>query len=302
MSPAQPRDATQAMPLAVLIARHARTSGDFATAVPNLTLHRRAVPTEPVPCIYSLGLGVVAQGGKRVMLQDSIIDYRAGQGMLTSIDQPVVTHVSQASAAEPFLGAMLTLDMHLILQTAAQMPAPPPTRAGDYRTLVIDELEPGLVDALERLLGLLDEPTLLPQLAPLIQQEIVVRLLAGRHRLALQHLLAAGSPIQQIFRAVAWLKQHFTQPVRVDDLAQRAHMSSSSFRQHFRAITGVSPLQFHKQLRLQEARQLMLNQNIDVGRAAGLVGYESASQFSREYSRVFGAPPQRDIQRVRQAG
>ncbi|MEL7553032.1 AraC family transcriptional regulator [Pseudomonas protegens] len=295
----QPRTPTA---LAALIARHTPHSGDFPSAVPNLTLHRRSTPTSAIPCIYSLGLGVIAQGGKQVLLQEAVINYRAGQGMLTSIDQPVVARVTQGSSAEPFLGMMLTLDMHQILQTAAQMQPPPPSRASDYRTVVVDELEPGLASALERLVGLLDEPALIPQLAPLIQQEIIVRLLAGPYSLALQQLLAVGSPTQQIFKTVAWLKQNFTQPLRVDDLAQRAHMSPSTFRQHFRAIIGVSPLQFHKQLRLQEARQLMLSQNVDAGRAAGLVGYESASQFSREYSRVFGAPPQRDIRRMREAG
>lgn len=295
----QPQNATT---LARLIARHTPGSGDFPSAVPNLTLHRRATPTSAIPCIYSLGLGVIAQGGKQVLLHDAVIDYQAGQGMLTSIDQPVVARVSRASVAEPFLGMMLTLDMQQILQTAAQMPPPLPSQATGHRSVVVDELEPGLLNALERLLGLLDEPVLIAQLAPLIQQEIIVRLLAGPHGRALQQLLAVGSPSQQIFRTVAWLKQNFTQPLRIDDLAQRAHMSASTFRQHFRAIIGVSPLQFHKQLRLQQARQLMLNQNLDAGRAAGLVGYESASQFSREYRRVFGAPPQRDIRRMREAG
>ncbi|MDF2399011.1 helix-turn-helix domain-containing protein [Pseudomonas sp. 3MA1] len=294
----QPQNATM---LARLIARHTPGSGDFPSAVPNLTLHRRATPTSAIPCIYSLGLGVIAQGGKQVLLHDAVIDYQAGQGMLTSIDQPVVARVSRASVAEPFLGMMLTLDMQQILQTAAQMP-PLPSQASGHRSVVVDELDAGLLNALERLLGLLDESALIAQLAPLIQQEIIVRLLAGPHGRALQQLLAVGSPSQQIFRTVAWLKQNFTQPLRIDDLAQRAHMSASTFRQHFRAIIGVSPLQFHKQLRLQQARQLMLNQNLDAGRAAGLVGYESASQFSREYRRVFGAPPQRDIRRMREAG
>ncbi|MGC5700753.1 AraC family transcriptional regulator [Pseudomonas sp. NFXW11] len=298
----QSPDASRLAALADLISRHTRASGDFVSAVPHLSLHRRTAATAPIPCIYSLGLGVIAQGGKQVMLQDAVLDYRAGQGMLTSIDQPVVARVSQGSVAEPFLALMLTLDMHQILDVAAQLPAPAPAPAGAYQTVVVEELEPGLLGALERLVGLLDEPALIPQLAPLIQREIVVRLLAGRHSLALQQLLAVGSPTQQIFKSVAWLKQNYTQPLRIDDLAQQAHMSPSSFRQHFRAITGASPLQFHKQLRLQEARQLMLNQHLDAGRAAGLVGYESASQFSREYSRVFGAPPQRDIRRMRQAG
>jgi transcriptional regulator GlxA family with amidase domain len=158
-----------------------------------------------------------------------------------------------------------------------------------------------LVDALVRLVELLDEPALIARLGPLIQQEITIRLLSGPHGPQLRHLAAAGSPSQQIAKAVVWLKQNFTQALQVDELAARAHMSPSTFRQHFRAITGTSPLQFQKQLRLQEARQLMLSQNIDAASAGGLVGYESASQFSREYSRLFGAPPQRDVRRMRLA-
>jgi transcriptional regulator GlxA family with amidase domain len=156
-----------------------------------------------------------------------------------------------------------------------------------------------LLDPLVRLVKLLGEPALVPRLAPLIQQEITVRLLTGPHGAQLRHLVTAGSPGQQIAKAVAWLKQNFVETLKGNDLADRAHMSPSTFRQHFRALTGVSPLQYQKQLRLQEARQLMLNENLDAGSAAVRVGYESASQFSREYSRLFGAPPQRDATRMR---
>ena len=144
-----------------------------------------------------------------------------------------------------------------------------------------------------------DEPALLPRLAPLVQQEVIVRLLAGAHGPYLRHLVAAGSPSQQVAKAVAWLKQNFMEPVDGSELANRANMSPSTFRQHFRNLTGLSPLQYQKQLRLQEARQLMLTQDIDAGTAAVNVGYESASQFSREYRRLFGDPPQRDVKRLR---
>ena len=193
---------------------------------------------------------------------------------------------------------LLTLDVRNILQLASEMELPRPPRGHAYRPVSIERLDETLIDALVRLVKLLDQPALLPRLAPLIQQEITVRLLAGPYGPQLQHLVATGSPSQQIATAVAWLKRNFTQALRADDLATRTHMSPSTFRQHFRAITGMSPLQFQKQLRLQEARQLMLNQNIDASNASGLVGYESPSQFSREYSRLFGAPPQRDIKRM----
>ena len=285
--------------LAGAIVRIAQTDGDYATAVPALTLHRRSAPTEPLHCIYSLGLGVIAQGSKQVLLGEELIDYGTGRSMLTTIDLPVVSHVAQASVRKPFLGLLLTLDVRHILQLASEMELPQPPRERAYRPVSIERLDEALVDALVRLVKLLDEPNLLPRLAPLIQQEITVRLLTGPYGPQLQHLVAAGSPSQQIAKAVAWLKQNFTQALRVDDLATRTHMSPSTFRQHFRAITGMSPLQFQKQLRLQEARQLMLNQNIDASNAGGLVGYESPSQFSREYSRLFGAPPQRDVRRMR---
>jgi AraC-like DNA-binding protein len=287
--------------LARAIERFAQTDGDHPTAIPALTLHRRKAPTEPLHCIYNLGLGVVAQGDKQVLLGGEAIDYGLGQSMLTTIDLPVVSHVARASTREPFLGLMLTLDVRSILQMASEMDAPRSRRDDTHRSISFEVLDDALLGPLVRLVNLLDEPALVPRLAPLIQQEITIRLLTGPHGPHLRHLVVAGSPGQQIAKAVAWLKQNFAQPLHGDDLADRAHMSPPSFRQHFRALTGVSPLQYQKQLRLQEARQLMLNQNFDAGGAAVSVGYESASQFSREYSRLFGAPPQRDVTRMRLA-
>jgi len=285
--------------LTCAVGTFAQTDGDHTTSIPALTLHRRSAATEPLHCIYSLGLGVIAQGGKQVMLGDEVIEYSPGRSMLTTIDMPVVSHVTQASVRKPFLGLLLTLDVRQIVQMASDLDLPRPSRESAFRPLSIEKLDKALLDALVRLVELLDEPALIPRLAPLIQQEITVRLLTGPYAPQLQHLVATGSSSQQIAKAVAWLKQNFTKALRVDELADRTHMSPSTFRQHFRAITGMSPLQFQKQLRLQEARQLMLNQSLDAGNAGGLVGYESASQFSREYSRLFGAPPQRDIRRMR---
>jgi AraC-like DNA-binding protein len=285
--------------LARAIGSFARSDGDYPTAIPALSLHRRKGPTEPLHCIFGLGLGVVAQGDKQVMLGGEVIRYGPGQSMLTTIELPVISHVMRASTEEPLLGLMLRLDSRHIVQTAAEMQLPAPSRQPAYRPLSIETLDEHLMGGLIRLVELLEEPALVSRLAPLIQQEIVIRLLAGPHGAQLQHLVADGSPGQQVSKAVAWLKQNFTQAIQVGDLAARVHMSPSTFRQHFRAITGTSPLQYQKQLRLQEARQLMLNQNIDAGNAGGLVGYGSASQFSREYSRLFGAPPRQDVRRMR---
>jgi AraC-like DNA-binding protein len=287
--------------LARAIARFAQTDGDHTTAIPRLTLHRRKGPTEPLHCIYTLGLGIVAQGDKQVLLGGESVNFGPGQSMLTTIDLPVVSHVTRASVREPFLGMMLTLDARSILQLASEMDEPRPRRDDAYRAISFTALDGTVLDALVRLVALLDEPRLVPRLAPLIQQEITVRLLSGPYGPQLRHLVTAGSPGQQIAKAVAWLKQNFVEALKGDDLADRSHMSPSTFRQHFRALTGVSPLQYQKQLRLQEARQLMLNEHLDAGSAAVRVGYESASQFSREYSRLFGAPPQRDVKRLRLA-
>jgi AraC-like DNA-binding protein len=285
--------------LAWAIGQFAQTDGDYNTAIPALKLHRRAAPNEPLHCIYNLGLGIVAQGGKQVLVGEESIDYGPGHSMLTTIDLPVISHVTRASRREPFLGMMLTLDVRAIVQMASEMDEPRPRREDASRSISFEALDADLLDALVRLVTLLGQPALIPGLAPLIQQEVILRLLTGPHGPQLRRLVTAGSPSQQIAKAVAWLKQHFVEALPGDDLADRAHMSASTFRQHFRALTGVSPLQYQKQLRLQEARQLMLNENLDAGSAAGRVGYESASQFSREYNRLFGAPPQRDIKRMR---
>ena len=285
--------------LARAIARFARSDGDYTTAIPELSLHRRQGPTAPLHCIFSLGLGVVAQGHKEALMGDEVITYGPGQSMVTTIDLPVISHVTRASLQEPLLGLMLMIDSRTIVQAAAEMSLPPPPRQSAPRTISIETLDAHLLGDLVRLVHLLDEPALVVRLAPLIQQEIVIRLLMGPHGPHLQHLAANGSPSQQISKAVAWLKQNFAQPLLVDDLAARVHMSPSTFRQHFRAMTGTSPLQYQKQLRLQEARQLMLSQHLDAGNAATRVGYESASQFSREYGRLFGAPPQQDMKRLR---
>lgn len=287
--------------LARAIGRLARSDGDFGTAIPSLSLHRRSAPTQPLHCVYGLGLGVVGQGSKQVLQGEAVIDYAPGQSMLTTIDSPVVSHVTRASPQQPFLGLFLTLDSRLITQLASEMELPPRARERTGRSISVETLDAPLLDAVVRLVDLLREPALVSTLSPLIQQEITVRLLAGPHGGYLKDLVAAGSPSQQIARAVAWLKRHFKEPMQVDALASRVHMSPSTFRQHFRAITGTSPLQFQKQLRLQEARQLMLNQDVDASSAGGLAGYESPSQFSREYSRLFGEPPQRDVKRIRLA-
>ncbi len=286
--------------LAQEIGRIARNDGDYQTAIPQLLMARRSGRTEPLACMYMLGLAVVAQGSKRVTLNDQVVNYAPGQSLLVTVDLPVVSQVTQADLAQPFLGMLLTLDTRALVQLAADMELPPLSRDQAALGLSLGPLDEPLLDAVIRLVRLLQEPQHMARLAPLIQQEIMVRLLTGPHGPHLRHLIAAGSPSHQVAQAIAWLKTHFSQDVLMDELAERAHMSPSTFRQHFRGITGMSPLQYQKQLRLQEARQLMLTQALDASSTAVRVGYESVSQFNREYSRQFGAPPQRDIKRMRE--
>ena len=285
--------------LASLVSDLAQTDGDYTTPIPALMLYRRSAVTDPMPCIYGLGLGLAVQGGKRVTLSDEIFDYGPGQSLITSVDLPVVSYVTKATIAEPYLGLRLELDAKTIAQMAAEMDFSPRIKAIPSRAMSVVDLDEGLLDALTRLVRLLKEPHLIPLIAPLIQQEIVVRLLNGEHGPALRYLVANGSPSQQIAKVITWLKLHYTESVSMDDLALKAHMSPSTFRQHFRAVTNMSPLQYLKNLRLQDARQWMLNEDMDASSAAVRVGYESASQFSREYARLFGAPPLRDVKRIK---
>jgi len=288
--------------LANLVADIAATDGDYPTAIPALTIYRRNAVTAPMPCIYGLGLGLTVQGGKRVTLGNEIFDYGPGQSLITSVDLPVVSYVTQASVAEPYLGVRLELDARLISQLAADLDFAAGAKASGGRAVSVVELDDGLLEAVSRLVRLLDEPALMASLYPLILQEITIRLLNGQHGPTLRNLVAQGSPSQQIARVLSWLKLNFAQDLSMEALAAKACMSPSTFRQHFRVLTGMSPLQYLKSLRLQEARQMMMNEGLDAGSAAVRVGYESASQFSREYTRLFGAPPLRDIKRIREAG
>ncbi|MFH2395306.1 AraC family transcriptional regulator [Raoultella ornithinolytica] len=286
--------------LANKIKKIAQNDGDFTTSVPSLSVHRRNVPTAPVHCIYGIGLGVIVQGSKELVLGGKTTRYRSGQTLLTILELPIVSHVTTATHSAPFLGMMVTLEPGEIIQAAAMMSFRPLVKERGFDPLAVSNLDIGLADTLRRLLAINDEPHLIPHLSPLIKQEIIVRLLTGPYGNALRRIAVPGSPGQQISSAVVWLKQNFTQPISINELATRSSMSMSSFRLHFSALTGMSPLQFIKKLRLQEARQHMLNSNLDAVSASVKVGYESASQFSREYSREFGESPLRDIKRMRE--
>ncbi|WP_462173061.1 AraC family transcriptional regulator [Pseudoalteromonas xiamenensis] len=286
--------------LVQLVQEFTRKEGDFESGIQGLTIHVRNAPTEPLHCIYTLSLAVVLQGGKELLQENDVTHCHAGQAMLTTFDLPVVSHVSSASRYTPFIALILKLDYSLILQTCAELKLSKPPRDMKFQALSSYDVDVGLLDALKRLLMLEKQPSLKAGLLPLIEKEIVVRLLDSPHGMHLRHMAALGSPNGNVLKAVTWLKQNFAQTINMNELAEQAHMSASTFRQHFKALTGTSPLQYLKTLRLQEARDQMLVKGVDATLASNLVGYESASQFSREYSRLFGLPPQKDIQRLRQ--
>lgn len=281
----------------------AKIEGDHVSSIPELSFHSRMSPTESTHCIYNLGVGIILQGQKEIVIGDKVFKCFEGQSMLTTIDLPATSHVVQASSHKPFLAVLLLLDLQMVNEVVANTPVDEISMCSEdiQDSFSVDWVGASLTDAVLRLVKLLEEPAMIPHLADLIIKEIIVRLLNSSQGVYLRQLVKTGSVNQKIHQVVNWLKNNYTQPIRMDDLAERAFMSPSTFRQHFREITGMSPLQYQKQLRLQEARHLMLNQNLDAGRAASLVGYESASQFSREYSRLFGESPQRDVQRLKQS-
>ena len=282
------------------IARWTDKSDHLETAISGLALWRRDEPTQPTSVMYEPCICLMAQGAKRVMLGDDTFIYDAHHFLITSVDLPTVVQIIEASREKPCLGLVLKLDRREISQLMVDSNLPPPRAQQSSRGMAVGEVTLPLLTAFQRLIDLLAEPKDMPILAPIVQREIIYRLLVGDQGARLRQIASAGSQSQQIARAIDWLKGNFTRPLRIDDLAAHVRMSTSTFHHHFRSMTALSPLQFQKQLRLQEARRLMLVERMDAANAAFQVGYESPSQFSREYSRLFGAPPLRDISYLRQ--
>jgi AraC-like DNA-binding protein len=281
------------------IARWTEKGEQHITAIPGLSLFRRDEPTEPVSGMYEPSICLVAQGAKRVLLGDDTYVYDAHHYLITSVHLPTIVQIITASRERPYLGLRLKFDQREISQLMADSNLPPPRTQQSSRGMATGEVTLSLLSAFQRLIDLLAEKEDIPILAPITQREIIYRLLVGDQGLRLRQIAAAGSQSHQIARAIVWLKGNFTRPLSIDDLAAQARMSTSTFHHHFRSMTALSPLQFQKQLRLQEARRLMLAERMDASTAAFQVGYESPSQFSREYNRLFGAPPLRDITNLR---
>ncbi|MBT64973.1 MAG: AraC family transcriptional regulator [Puniceicoccaceae bacterium] len=281
------------------IARLTESGERFTTAIPALSLFRREAPTEPVTGMYEPSVCMALQGAKHVTLGGDAFVYDARRYLLTSLHLPTVVQICEASVEKPYLGLRLKLDLKAIAQMMVESELPAPRVQQSNLGLAIGEMTEPLVDAVLRMVQLLEKEEDIPVMAPIIQKEIIYRLLVSDQGMRLRQIASSGSQSNQISKAISWLKDNYSRQLKVEDLAQQAGMSTSTFHHHFRTMTTLSPLQYQKQLRLQEARRLMLTQSQDAASAAFDVGYESPSQFSREYSRMFGEPPVRDIAKLR---
>lgn len=281
--------------LRTLIARHA---GRSTAAVDGLLLSAEYRPTPPQAGIADPVLAVVAQGAKRIVLGDRVYDYGAGQYLVVPLDLPVTGHATEASPERPLLGAGLALRpaaiAALLLETDGAPPGRPPTPA-----LAVSDASADLVDAFVRMIRLLDRPADIPVLAPMLEREILWRLVTGQQGALVRQIGLADSRVTQVGRALRWIRDHYTEVLRVEDLARMSGMSLSPFHRHFRALTSMTPIQYQKQIRLQEARLRLMSSTEDVATVGFAVGYDSASQFSREYRRRFGLPPGQDATRLR---
>jgi len=284
------------------IARWTESGELLATAVSGLSLFRRIEPSGPISGMYEPSICMAVQGVKRVILGDDSFVYDAHHYLITSVHLPTIVQILEASPEKPYLGLRLKLDLHEISQLMVDSNLPQPRALQSGRGMATGEMTLPLINAFQRLIDLLGEEKDIPILAPVIQREIIYRLLVSEQGTRLRQIASTGSQSHQIARTIEWLKNNFAQSLSIDDLAEQASMSPSTFHHHFRSITALSPLQFQKQLRLQEARRLMLAERMDAANAAFQVGYESPSQFNREYNRMFGAPPLRDVTNLRQLG
>jgi AraC-like DNA-binding protein len=280
-----------------LLLRHAR-GRRTETAIPRVTLSRGHAITGPLSGLYEPMLCLVVQGAKSVLIGDRVLDYDPGKCFVTSVEVPATGRIVEASADKPYLAISLTLDPGRVAELLQdlQAGADAPLQAGFAVAPVTDEL----VEAWTRMIRLIDRPGDIPILAPMIEREILYRLMQGPHAGLLRQIARADSRLSQVRRALAWINAHFEQPLRIEHLAEVAGMSLSTFHRHFKAATAMSPLQYQKMIRLQQARRLLVVETGEATQVAYSVGYESPSQFSREYARQFGAPPARDAARLRE--
>lgn len=294
----QPIDNPDYQGLASRIAKWTCGNNRFDTDINGLSLHSWPHPTPPTSYTLAPSICLIGQGQKRLCLEDQDFIYDAHHYLVTSVGLPVVSQIIDANEQAPYLGLTLELDLKLIAQMMLDREMPVTKSPKKSIGVAVSALSPELKSAFLRLLDLLDSPEDISVLAPLIKQEITHRLLNSEQGPRLRQILALDTHSYHIAKAIDWLTTNLEKSFRVEDLATKSGLSVSAFHNHFRAMTAMSPLQFQKKLRLNEARRLMLTENRDAATAAYDVGYESPSQFNREYSRQFGAPPMRDIKNV----
>ncbi|MCD9030223.1 AraC family transcriptional regulator [Luteimonas sp. Y-2-2-4F] len=283
-----------------LVSRHA-VADATDTRVPGLGLHRADASTQPLAVVYEPMLCIVVQGRKRVVFGDTVRYYDAAHYLVVSLDLPVVGAVCEASAEVPYLAVSVRLDRADLAALLMRMPSArdaAPPRLG----LEVAAMEAPLADACLRLVQLLDAPDDIPVLAPLVRRELLYRLLRGPQGPMLRQIARGEGRLGQVQQAIAWIREHYDRPLRIDALAAHVALSSSSLHRHFKAATRLSPLQYQKQVRLQAARERLIAEPGDAAAVAYAVGYESASQFSREFKRLFGHPPGEAVRRWREDG
>ena len=271
----------------------------YATAIEGLTVVRRDEVNQPENCFHKPLVGVIVQGFKRSIIGSEEYRYGENDCLVAGVDLPSVSYITVASSEKPFLGLSLSLDKYLITQLAAEIP--PSSRHGNdsYKAISIAEVDPDVLAAFLRLVELTEKPDQISFLAPLIIREIHCRLLVGLQGERLRMINTHGTQTNQIARSITWLRDNYKEPLQVDELARRVNMATSTFHRHFREVTTLSPLQFQKRLRLYEAQRLMLSENEGAEVAALAVGYESPTQFNREYKRLFGVPPHRHVNQLK---
>jgi AraC-like DNA-binding protein len=287
-----------------LVERIARTIHEDGTieTLEGLRLRRASSPTELGHGVSYPALCVIAQGSKEILLGDNRYRYDPAHYLITTAALPITSRITEAEEERPYLGLVLKLDPNLVGSVMVEAGHPAPRGHAAVRAIDVSPLDAGLLDAVVRLVRLLGSPiTEAGFLAPLVKREIVFRLLEGEQGARLRHTAVLGGHSHRIAIALERLRKEFDQPLRIEEIARELGMSVSGFHHHFRAVTAMSPLQFQKQIRLQEARRLMLGEDLDAASAGYRVGYGDASHFTREYKRLFGAPPVRDVERLREA-
>jgi AraC-like DNA-binding protein len=287
--------------MSALMTRFATGDGAWATAIPRLSFIRYSRPHEPMPAHYPPCFCLITQGSKSIAFGDDRLVYDAARFVVAAVDLPVTGVVLEATPEKPYLCVMLEIDTPELASLLLDTETPAHADAAGRRGLFLGEATAPFVDAIWRLVRLLDTPGDIRALAPLAEREVLYRLLQSNAGARLRDVVAGNGPARRIAESIAWLRSHYDAPLRVERLAEAAHMSPSSFHDHFRRVTAMSPLQYQKLLRLQEARRLLMTDAVDAATAGHRVGYQSPSQFSREYRRAFGTSPGADYRQLRSA-